>query len=160
MKKSFIVLIAISTFIFTSIETHAQAKQAFFAELLGNGLIFSVNYDVRFTENPGGWGGRLGIGYVGSVEGGGGVVTIPIMVNNLLGKDGKYFEVGGGLTFITGTADFAGSENNSEIVGTLAFMYRRQPEDGGFMWKIGLSPIIADGVFFPIWPGVGFGYAW
>jgi hypothetical protein len=38
-------------------------------------------------------------------------------------------------------------------------MYRSQPEDGGFMWKIGLTPVLASGAFIPYWAGLGLGYA-
>lgn len=133
------------------------AKNAFYVELLGNGLIFSANYDLRLVNK---FGARLGIGYVGDTGGGGGVLTVPVMGNFLLGKDGKYFEVGAGVTYLSGTGDLFDLSDNSTILGTLSFMYRRQPVDGGFMWKIGLTPFIAEGVFIPYWGGLGIGYCW
>ena len=141
-------------------EATSQSRSAFFVELLGNGLIFSANYDMRFSQSSNGWGARAGIGYIGDVNGDGGVLTIPVTVNNLLGTDGKYFEVGVGITYLSADADFIGDNNTSDIVGTMTFMYRRQPVDGGFMWKIGLTPILADGIFVPYWIGIGIGYSW
>lgn len=135
--------------------TYTGTKNAFFAEVLGNGLLFSVNYDLRLVNK---FGARVGVGYVGSTDGDGGILTVPVMGNFLLGKNGRYFEVGAGITYISGTGDFF--ENASSILGTMSFMYRRQPEDGGFMWKIGLTPFIAEGVFVPYWGGVGIGYCW
>ena len=135
--------------------SYLGTKNAFFAEVLGNGLLFSVNYDLRLVKNIG---ARVGIGYVGSTDGDGGILTVPVMGNVLLGKNGRYFEVGAGISYISGTGDFF--DNESSILGTMSFMYRRQPEDGGFMWKIGLTPFIAEGVFIPYWGGVGIGYCW
>lgn len=139
--------------------SHAQSKNAFYVELLGNGLIFSANYDFRFS-NTSSWGARVGAGYVGSVEGDGGVATFPIMVNNLLGSDGKYFEVGAGVTILSAGADFVSDDNLSDVIGTMSFKYRRQPMDGGFMWAIGITPILAEGVFVPYWIGLEIGYSW
>lgn len=140
-----------------SSSTFEGSKNAFYVELLGNGLIFSANYDVRLINK---FGARLGIGYVGDTGGGGGVLTIPAMGNILLGNNGKYFEVGAGITYLSGTGDLFDLDDNSTVLGTLSFMYRRQPVDGGFMWKIGLTPFIAQGIFIPYWGGVGIGYCW
>jgi len=140
----------------TTTTSFEGSKNAFYVELLGNGLIFSANYDVRLINK---FGARIGIGYVGGSEGG--VLTVPVMGNVLLGKNGKYFEIGAGATFLSGTGDiFDLAEDASTTVGTLSFMYRRQPEDGGFMWKIGITPIFAEGVFVPYWAGLGLGYCW
>ncbi len=137
--------------------TYEGTKNAFFIELLGNGLIFSANYDVRIANK---FGLRAGIGYVGSTEGDGGVLTVPVMGNFLLGKNGRYFEVGAGLTYLSGSIGLFENDEFSSLVGTLSFMYRRQPEEGGFMWKIGLTPFLAEGIFIPYWGGVGIGYCW
>lgn len=162
MKKFvFATVLAMSLLFGSSNTATAQAGSAFYVELLGNGLIFSANYDMRFNKSVdgSGLGGRLGIGYVGGGDAGGSVVTVPVMVNYLLGKDGKYFEIGGGVTYVAGSADF-GDGFEDTVIGTLSFQYRRQPVDGGFMWKIGFTPILASGTFIPYWPGVSIGYCW
>jgi hypothetical protein len=142
-----------------SASTFDGSKNAFFVELLGNGLLFSANYDVRVANK---FGIRAGIGYFGSTDGEGGILTVPAMGNFLLGSNGRYFEIGAGLTYvkITGTEDIFDVDKSSSVFGTLSFMYRRQPVDGGFMWKIGLTPFLAEGVFIPYWGGVGIGYCW
>jgi hypothetical protein len=136
-------------------------KNAFFVELLGNGILFSVNYDRRLINN---FGLRAGIGYIGTsdVDGSGtsaGILTVPVTANFLLGKNGRYFEVGGGATYVSGSTDNFDT-SGSGIIGTISFMYRRQPQDGGFMWKIGLTPLFGNGGFLPYWGGVGLGYCW
>ena len=161
MKKFLLGFFLCAMFVCTTkTEANAQAKNAFYVELLGNGLLFSANYDFRFSETTS-WGGRAGIGYIGVSDGddGGGIVTIPVMVNNLLGKDGKYFEVGAGFTYVAGTGEL-GDEELSDVVGTLSFKYRRQPVDGGFMWHVGITPVFTENVFYPFWFGVGIGYSW
>ena len=137
--------------------TFEGAKNAFYVELLGNGLLLSANYDVRIANK---FGVRAGIGYVGSTEGEGGILTVPVMGNFLLGNNGRYFEVGAGITYVSGNSDIFNDDGFSSILGTLSFMYRRQPVDGGFMWKIGLTPFLAEGIFVPYWAGVGIGYCW
>jgi len=137
--------------------TYEGTKNAFYVELLGNGLLFSANYDVRVANK---FGLRAGVGYVGSTEGEGGILTVPVMGNFLLGNNGRYFEVGAGITYVSGSSDLFDDDGFSSVIGTLSFMYRRQPVDGGFMWKIGLTPFIAEGVFIPYWGGVGIGYCW
>jgi len=158
MKKqllfSFIIMMA---FLFKPEFGQAQNKNAFYVEGLGNGLLFSFNYDTRFSaDSP--WGARVGFGYIGDVGGGGGIITVPVMVNHLLGKDGKYFEVGGGIVYVAGDADIGGGFDS--LAGTFSFQYRRQPVEGGFMWKAGFTPILAEGVFIPWYPGLSIGYTW
>jgi len=79
----------------SSTSTFTGTKNAFFAEVLGNGLLFSVNYDLRLVNS---FGARIGVGYVGSTEGDGGILTVPVMGNFLLGKNRRYFEVGAGIS--------------------------------------------------------------
>ena len=142
----------------------AASKNAFFAELLGNGIFFSVNYDYRLGNK---FGLRGGIGFVGKNErfGGSGfsysntALTIPLGANLLLGKNGKYFEVGAGITYVKGNEGVI-SEEYSPITGTLNFSYRYQPLGGGVMFKIGISPIFTNDYFDPFRPGLGIGYCW
>lgn len=156
MKKLILALATLFLLGYSSETVSAQSNKAVFVELLGNGIIFSANYDMRFSKKPDGLGGRVGIGYVG-VEGDG-ILTVPVMANYLLGKEGKYFEVGLGATFLSTDAD-VGSLDSSSLVGTMSFMYRRQPTDGGFMWKIGITPLFNSSAFTPFWFGAGLGYA-
>jgi len=159
MKKIIIATTLIVTcFLCQTNETKAQAGNAFYVELLGNGLIFSANYDMRFNkESVAGLGARLGVGYVGGDEAS--VFTVPIMANYLLGKDGKYLEVGAGITYVAGSTNF-GDGLDDGVIGTMSFQYRKQPVDGGFMWKIGFTPVLAEGTFIPWWPGLSIGYSW
>lgn len=145
--------------------TYGKRAQAVFMELGGNGVTYSFNYDTRFNNRQDGIGGRAGLSYF-AVEGNG-IFTLPVVVNYLLGKDGRYFEMGLGATYIGfSSSNSTNPDNNSvlfvdgsTVIGTMTFGYRRQPEDGGFLFRVGVSPIFGSGSFIPWYPYIGFGYA-
>ncbi len=153
MKRVFVCLIL---FVFLGSGVQSQSRQSVYAELLGNGLIFSFNYDTRFHNKPDGIGARIGLGYAGKQDEG--ILLIPVQLNWLLGKNGRYFEIGAGATFASGNSDIF-DEDFGKFIGTMTFGYRRQPLDGGFMWKIAITPVIADGFFWPYYGGLALGYA-
>jgi hypothetical protein len=71
------------------------------------------------------------------------------------------FEVGAGITFLTRSValycyDY---EEPGHAIGFLTFMYRRMPVNGGFLFRIGMPPVIGTGGdLFPM-GAIGFGYA-
>lgn len=139
-------------------KNNAHGAQAIYGELLGNGLLFSVNYDFRFTKSQKGLGMRLGTGFFGGS--GGGILTIPVGINHLAGKAPNYFESGIGVTYatITGKDDFFSGNGGSLLIPSIG--YRYQPENNGFFGKIAISPLISlekDGGWF-FWGGIGLGY--
>ena len=157
MKNTPRLFTIIVIFLFCNINISAQdkmefdgAKSAVFVEGLGNGITFTFNYDTRIVNR---FGFRAGIGYIGEVSDGGGVTSLPLMVNYLLGDGGNYFEIGAGATLVTGDLF------DRVVVFNFSFMYRRQPPNGGFMWKAGFAPILTEGVFIPYFPGVSLGYS-
>lgn len=93
------------------------------------------------------------------------IPTIPIGVNYLFGKPNSpnIFEVGAGATLLTRKAPVLHYEydetRQGNVVGHASFMYRRQPVNGGFCWRIGFTPII--GTSGDIWPlgAIGLGYS-
>lgn len=135
-----------------------KRAQSIYFEILGPGATYSFNYDTRFQNSRDGLGGRAGISLI-TIEGNS-VFTLPVMLNYLLGKDSKYFEMGIGATYIGFNSNdesvlFA---DDSTIFGTMVFGYRYQPTDGGFMFRTGLSPIYTQGNFTPYFPYLSFGY--
>ncbi|MEO6133876.1 MAG: hypothetical protein ABIP35_01910 [Ginsengibacter sp.] len=135
--------------------TVVPGQHSFYAELGGPGILFSANIDTRFTKSNLGVGGRIGLGFVTGDFGNQNtyeqrsVVTVPVQINYIFGKPNSVhsFEVGGGATFLGKKIDlFNYSEvNKNSIVGTASFMYRRQPQEGGFSWRLGFTPIITSG---------------
>lgn len=125
-----------------------------FVELGGAGMIMTFNYDQRFTKSDVGIGGRIGIGGFALPENDH-LVAIPVGINYLMGKNGKYFEIGAGATYFGGNAIL---DDTNEVMGNLVFGYRRQPEDGGFMFRAGLTPFFNHETFIPYVGHLSFGY--
>jgi len=137
-------------------KTHDRTspQQALFVELGGQGVFLTINYDTRFSRSNKGLGGRIGIGYFPhSIFN---ATTIPVGINYLAGKDGKYFEAGVGATF-TKTVFLFGSDDVSGILGTLTLGFRLQPEEGGFNFRAAVTPVYGPGGIFPF-GGISFGY--
>lgn len=155
MKK---VLIAILLFTVSFNEVNAQSPaKAIFAEIGGPGLA-SFNYDQRFSKKEDGLGFRVGLGgfKIDDV----GILTVPVALNYLLGKDEKnYFELGVGFTYVN-AKDNSGSsdETFSGSFGHLNFGYRMAPKNGGFFFRAAINPIFGEGGFVPFYGGIGFGY--
>jgi hypothetical protein len=158
--KKFKFLFILPLFFFT--QSHSQSPKAVYAEIGGPGIA-SANYDMRFSQNEDGLGGRIGVGGFSFSDDFGGrasIFTVPVGVNYLLGKDGKnYFEVGAGFTYIGGSAkDEFSSENFSSSFGNLTIGYRLAPANGGFMFKAQITPLFGSGFFMPYYGGLSFGY--
>jgi len=138
-------------------------SQGVFVEVLGNGLIYSVNYDTRFSPSFDGFGGRAGIGYI--ALDGVNLATMPFLVNYLFGREKHFFEIGLGTTLIVASerngrsGQFGERFTGSLFVGTMSLGYRLEPTDGGFMFRAGLTPLFEAGYFWPLWPQISFGYA-
>ena len=153
------ILFVFSAIFFISLNAlHAQtAAKSVYAEIGGPGLA-SVNFDTRFSKTEGGLGGRIGIGgfKVDDV----GLLTIPVGLNYLIGKDSKnYFEIGAGFTYIhlsNNDEDYNGDFDGS--FGHLSFGYRLQPVNGGFTFRAAIVPIFNKDGFVPYYAGISFGY--
>ena len=138
--------------------------QNVFVEVGGQGLLFTANYDSRFSKGRNGLGGRVGIGYISG--GDANATTVPVSLNYLLGNGGKhFFEVGLGATAVTGKSngsfffeDDNSPQRNSNVIGTMSFSYRLQPVNSGFSFRGGLTPIFGGDFFFPYFGGVSLGY--
>ncbi len=157
MKKIFfsIALLFLAT---ACLQAQTAAKSAY-VELGGPGLA-SINYDTRFSKTEGGLGGRIGIG--GFSVAGAGVLTVPVGLNYLIGKDRKnYFEIGAGYTYAhlsAGSDAIFGDANTSASFGHLSFGYRLQPANGGFTFRAAVVPVFGKGYFIPYYFGISFGY--
>lgn len=140
-----------------SLESVKRAQNVF-VELGAQGLLFTANYDTRFGKSRKGLGGRIGIGALG--ENGYTLVTVPVSLNYLLGQGKHFFEIGLGATYGKLSVDdqdaFFGS--GDQVIGTMAFMYRLQPETSGFSFRGGLTPFFNSDGFLPYYGGISLGY--
>lgn len=160
-----------------NVEDNVTGKQ-FYVEGGGPGVILSVYFDSRFTRDRAlGWGYRIGTGF-GSryesesyYEGGDyyyedyqhSYVTIPMGINYVFGKStsNHAFEAGAGISILTRKVclyDYE-FENKGNLLGYFSFMYRRQPINGGFTWRIGFTPIIGTGGDIVPSGAIGLGYS-
>ncbi len=182
MKRFFLSLYLIGV-VFTNVKAQSEMNfqmmlpsggRAIFFELGGHSIFFGVNYDVRFNKKPDGMGGRVGIGYMAVSEAR--FFSLPVALNYLMGKDGKYFEMGAGATLLSlGERDdyYSYTEmghssptttNITKLLGNISFGFRRQPVNSGFMFRAGVAPVFGleddkSFFFFPFLPYISFGYA-
>ncbi len=150
-----ILLCANSIFAQTDSNQRNRPQQAIYVEGGAQGILLTFNYDTRFTNATDGIGGRVGVGHFAVEDFS--ATTIPVGINYLLGKNGKYFELGIGATF--GNVSFLGEDvDEFNTTGTMAFGLRLQPEDSGFNFRAVITPIFGDGYFWPYFGGISLGY--
>lgn len=157
MRTHFLILFSL----LFCLNLNAQNAKTVYAELGGPGLI-SANFDMRFSQKDDGLGGRIGIGgfTLNDTYDKVSLLTIPVGLNYLFGKDGKnYFEVGAGYTYVNvGARVDTESSTFESSFGNLTFGYRLAPTGGGFMFKAQITPLFNKNGFMPYYGGIGFGY--
>jgi hypothetical protein len=129
-----------------------MAKNTFFAELGGAGLIYSLNYDRLLSPS---WSVRGGLSFLGASVGTGsssagfGLVTIPLTTSYLfnLGGSSSHIELGGGVTGLIGSVSgtvFGGTNSASGFLPMITGIvgYRLQPAEGGFNFRAGVTPLL------------------
>lgn len=188
MKKAVLLFLLSFSIFGLKAQDSITPYRSVFLELGGAGMAYSFNYDFRFDKTRmDSWGMRVGAGGYGRE--GDSFFSLPVMVNRLYGKGPHYFELGAGLTFFafnnqrytyctSGYVDANGmyicTSNSTEeypyefilpvdgspsVMGTMNFGYRKIPVDGGFTWRVNLTPIFNNNGFWPLFAGFGFGYA-
>ena len=136
-----------------------EAKNAIYLDLAGPGLFYSINYDRVIVDDVS---ARIGFSYLSigaSADSGSGstasaefsYIAIPITVSYLgLGSESNMFEVGGGgvILNVKGSGIVESSEASTDVNGSFTTLgltalagYRHQPPDGGFVFRIGASPV-------------------
>lgn len=140
--KCFRHLVIVICFLFLFIHGNSQdakySKNSLFIEFLGNGGLYSINYERDLTSNLL---CRLGIGNWSSSLYGSetSVTSIPFLVSYITGNKRSHFELGGG--FLAGRfTDYSGSASILDITGFLG--YRYQTTGKGFLFRIGLTPFL------------------
>lgn len=154
-------------------QDHQLTRHSLYIETLGNGLISTFNYDIRFGKEVGGVGMSIGAGGFSyrDVQ----FFTTPLMVNYLLGADGSYFELGLGVSYYGGEGQFLFVDNANSLLGTSTIGFRFQPSDGGFFFRANVTPTFGNFgddpdcdasdncdnrkfVFWPFYGGLSFGF--
>ncbi|MFD1141332.1 hypothetical protein ACFQ4C_09440 [Larkinella insperata] len=145
-------------------------NKAVYAEALGSGITLSLNYDFRFKPTQDGLGMRIGVGG-GSFsdtnsDAKAGIVTMPVLVDYLVGQRRVAFEAGAGLTLVyinvSGTDAVSGellSGKGFGFMGTFNTGLRLQPVRNGVVFRLNWSPAISNAGFQANWLGLSLGYA-
>lgn len=162
MKKIIFSLILFTNIVFITDVFSQPNPNSLYLELLGNGGLYSVNYDRLFTEN---FGGRIGFMYISSLDfiivSAEDFVLFPVLLNYFVGNRHK-LELGAGVIFVSvksvGAFGFKSNSGGSNIVGTAVIGYRYQNPDGGFLFRIGFTPMINSEGIEP-WGGISFGFS-
>lgn len=155
-----------------------SAKNSIWAEGLGSGLLYSVNYERMVLDDLG---VRVGLAYYsfgasvtsGSdhAEASAKFFIFPITASYLgISSDSKKhcLELGGGATIIYATAAASGTGMSVEGSGMGGYGqalvgYRIQPPDGGFQFRVGLMALFGPGLGFSdsdptAWGTIPWGY--
>jgi hypothetical protein len=139
------------------------ANNAVFLELLGNGGLYSINYE-RFV---GDFGIRAGFSYFAveaeslSSRSKVSLTTFPILGNYYLGSANHKLQLGGGVLVAALSGESSskfGTDGASGVgvAGTAVVGYRYMPSKGGFNFGAGFTPLFGSGGFLP-WGGVSLG---
>jgi hypothetical protein len=162
MKQHLAVITLLGILILAS-PVHAQndpvAKNAFYFELGGNGIFYSINYDRIILPSLS---ARVGFASftIPLTSPAISTTTFPILLNYLVGSGNSRFELGAGIVFVAfsgGEFDFIrASASTAALTGVVG--YRYQPVDGGLVFRAGFTPFIV-GHAGIVSGGVSLGYA-
>ena len=155
-----------------------EAKNAIYLDLLGPGLLYSINYDRMITDE---FSARIGFSYFGvgaSATDSTGATTasasfsywaVPITASYLgIGSDTNMLELGAGASILnfsgsglieSDDADVGAGASVTTLSATAMVGYRRQPADGGFVFRVGLSPVMTFGAGMLPWGYLSLGAA-
>jgi len=153
MKNLRISIILSLLVIVLSCPAFSQSKSnSLYLEFFGSGGLYSVNYDRLLTEEVG---IRVGFMYFEAdwfvfftdME----MFLIPITLNYLVGTGKHKFELGAGPVIVFGSVGFWGSDpgSGSGVGWTGTIGYRYQQPNGGFLFRIGFTPVLFSGEFHP-----------
>jgi len=154
-------------------------QNTLYVEFLGNGGLYSLNYDHRFSNKVS---LRAGISYysvnnifnIFLTSGTFTVLNFPVQVNYLFNFGSSNIQVGAGITVWSENDNYAYNENfifgpvihTDTSYLTLFFNptigYRYQPKDGGFFFQASIMSLIdpfnsSDKNQLPFWFGIGLG---
>jgi hypothetical protein len=154
-----------------------EAKNAIYVDLAGPGLFYSLNYDRELIPNLS---ARIGISYLSigasATDGSGNTASVglsywavPITASYLgIGSANNIFELGGGPVIMnfsgsglveSGDEDVSAGGSVTTVALTGLAGYRHQPADGGFVFRVGLSPMMVLGANFLPWGYLSLGAA-
>ena len=146
-----------------------EARNAVVAEVLGNGLLYSVDYErLLFGGKAGIRGGASFLTYgVSHASGSGNLVlaTFPLLASYYWGSSPHKLQLGVGATLLyfsassdaTGTK-FEGAGDGLDVAATAVVGYRYLPRAGGWTFSAGFTPLFRGAKGLLPWGGLSGGY--
>ena len=144
-------------------------RKVVFAELAGNGLTLTANYDMRLKRNRNdGFGFRAGAGMVPDKYFDD-YITVPLGINYIVGQRKHGFESGLGITLLYNVSgnenffiDLDADEAHPKLTSAemLTIGYRYQATRGLMLRATNSFMYTGKGYFYPpFWPGISIGYS-
>ncbi len=145
-------------------------RNAVFVELLGNGLVYSIDYERMIPS----WhlGLRAGASYfaypVSNAQGSGDLklASFPLVASYYLGSAHHKLQLGLGATilWVDASSDSTGAKFDSDVSGvgvaaTGVVGYRYVPSSTGFTFGAGFTPLLRETKGFLAWGGASAGLA-
>jgi hypothetical protein len=146
------------------------APNSIYLELLGSGIIYSLNYERMLINSLA---LRVGFGYAplsaSSTNNAGvtktateNITTAPLTLSwfpfsSSTSSPSSKLEIGAGIVYVDLTKKLASFPAGNSIGYTAILGYRYQPADGGFLFRIAFTPFILFNKTEP-WGGITFGY--
>lgn len=150
-----------------AIPVTGTSRKIVYVEALGNGLLGSVNFDMRFKQDRNdGLGFRVGLGLGENLPIDDAeyhsfysdrYTSLPFSLNYIVGKKRNGLEAGIGLTPQVAFRDLDG-ELNLKAIGFMNIGYRLQPLSKGLVVRVMVTPSISSQGFYAGWGGVSLGY--
>jgi hypothetical protein len=144
-----------------TISTNRIRNNTFFIEVLGNGGLYSLNYDRIFHIKKRIIASRAGFSYLPPWYANNHVFVFPVECTWLIPakKDTRFFETGIGSTFITEVRNEDSGLKNFKVIPGIRLGYRLQKPEGGLFLKTGLLISFLDPErTAPLTIGFGIGY--
>lgn len=163
MKKLLLFLVGVLFLFGMSNQAQSQnySQNSIYFEALGNGILYTLNYDHKFNDHFGARGGFMIVsGQSEETNESAGIAVFPLMANYLAGSGNHRLELGAGLlvTMVGANLEEYGRVSEQGVGGpTTTFGYRYQPVDGGFLFRAGVTPFYSGGIPY-LWGGLSLGY--
>jgi len=146
IKQALLVLLLIGSALGANAQQDYERvqKNTFYLELVGNGVLYSLNYD-RILVDQQNWqvSGRIGGMYIPGLDyNKRQMIGLPLEVSYLRGRNKHYLEVGLGFTTTYGTYRLGESRiKDLALMGVARVGYRHQKREGGLFYKVGFTPV-------------------
>jgi hypothetical protein len=152
------IFLSISIIIATNLAAQKSFKKnTFYAEILGSGMVLSINYERQLKDKP-------GLGYYFGIGLGGLKPAVPFGAKYLidLKNQKSYIEAGAGITLgerdLWIQREIGQTAKNSYKPGFIPSIGYRHHTSYGFMWRVNYTPVFSGFRNIPLFFGLSLGW--